>query len=322
MKAMKNSKKSTLVPAGLAGILLVILATACGGPGDKKTTDTPTAGKIRVGVDESYRLLVEAERFTFETMYKYADIDTVFRPEAEVINDFMNDSVPLIIVSRNLSDDQVAYLRERNYIPKVTKVALDAIALIVNNENPDSTFLFGTIQGIFQGKITRWDQINKKSQLQDIVVVFDHFKSSNPRYFRERFAIDSFPSTCMAANNNAEVIRYVEQHKNAIGVVGVNWISDPADTVSHDFLKRIQVAGISPEGEIDPATRYYQPFQAYIADGSYPFTREVFCINRQPYTGLAYGFSSFIAGEKGQLIVLRSGMVPAAMPVRIVELKH
>jgi phosphate transport system substrate-binding protein len=307
---------------GITGwIFMILLLASCTGGTDRKNTDTPTGGRIKVAADDSYRLLVEAERYTFETVYKYASIDTIFKPEAEVFNDFMNDSVPLIIVNRNLTEAQNEYLRQRQYVPKVTKIAIDAIALIVNNENPDTTFYYSAVRDIFNGKITSWKQISQTSKLNDLVVVFDNFKSSNPRYFREKFTIDSFPGTCVSARNNAEVISYVEKNKNAIGVISVNWISDPADSVSHNFLKRFKVAGIAPEGDNTPGARFYRPFPGYIAEGYYPFTREVFCINRQTYTGLAYGFSSFIAGEKGQLIVLRSGLVPAAMPVRTVEIK-
>jgi phosphate transport system substrate-binding protein len=301
---------------------MILLLASCSGGTDGKNTDTPTGGRIKVAADDSYRLLVEAERFTFETVYKYARIDTVFKPEAEVFNDFMNDSVPLIIVNRQLTEKQVEYLRQLQYVPKTTKIAIDAVALIVNNKNPDTMLYYSTVKDIFLGKVTTWKQINKTSGLKDLVVVFDNFMSGNPRYFREKFEIDSFPATCVAAKNNAEVIRYVEQNRNAIGVISVNWISDPADSVSHNFLKRFKVAGISMEGDDTPGAMFYRPFPGYIAEGSYPFTREVYCINRQPYTGLAYGFSSFIAGEKGQLIVLRSGLVPAAMPVRTVEIKR
>ncbi len=319
---MKSQKRITSGIIGAAWITFVMLITGCGGNANLKDSDTPTAGRIKVGVDDSYRLLTEAEVYTFEAMYKYAHIDTVFNTEADVINDFMNDSVPMIIVNRKLTDQQVAYLKERQYIPKTTKIALDGIALIVNRENPDTSLFYQTVKEIFQGKITSWSQVNRKSKLQDIRVVFDNFKSGNPRYFKEKFALDSFPSSCFAAQSNAEVINYVEKNKNAIGVISVNWISDPADTVSHNFLKRFKVVGIALEGDNDPGTKFYRPFPGYIAEGSYPFTREVFCINRQPYTGLAHGFSSFIAGEKGQFIVLHSGLVPAAMPVRLVEIKH
>jgi phosphate transport system substrate-binding protein len=319
---MKSKKLSAFFFAGGAFIAILLLINACAGDPNLKNSDTPTAGRIKVGVDDSYRLLVEAEVYTFEVMYKYAHIDTVFKTEADVINDFMNDTVPLIIVNKKLTDQQVAYLRERQYIPKTTKIALDAVALIVNNENQDTSLFYQTVSEIFKGKIKSWSQINPKSKLKDIKVVFDNFKSGNPRYFKEKFAIDSFPSTCFAAQSNAEVIRYVENNKNAIGVISVNWISDPADTVSHNFLKRFKVVGVALEGDNDPGTKFYRPFPGYIAEGSYPFTREVFCINRQPYAGLAHGFSSFIAGEKGQFIVLHSGLVPAAMPVRLVEIKH
>jgi phosphate transport system substrate-binding protein len=306
----------------LVGLAVSLLIISCGGTTNQKNTDTPTGGRIKVGVDDSYRLLVEAEMFTFEAMYKYAHLDTLCKTEADVINDFMNDSVPLIIVSRKLTDEQVAYLKERQYIPRTTKIAIDAIALIVNNENPDTSLFFQTVKDIFTGKITSWDQIDKKSKLKELKVVFDNFKSGNPRYFKEKFKLDSFPPTCFAAQSNSEVINYVEKNKNAIGVISVNWISDPADTVSHNFLKRFKVVGIAMEGDNEPGTKFYRPFPGYIAEGSYPFTRDVYCINRQSYTGLAHGFSSFIAGEKGQFIVLHSGLVPAAMPVRLVEIKH
>ncbi|MEI6172876.1 MAG: substrate-binding domain-containing protein [Bacteroidota bacterium] len=319
---MKSQNRTANRFIGASWVICLIIMTSCGGNPNSKNTDTPTGGTIKVGIDDSYHLLAEAEVFTFETVYKYAHIDTIFKTEADVINDFMNDSVPMIIVNRKLSVEQMAYLRERQYIPKTTKIAIDAIALIVNRENPDTSMFYQSIKDIFQGKITSWKQINSKSKLKDIRVVFDNFKSGNPRYFKEKFAIDSFPSTCSAANNNSEVINYVEKNKNAIGVISVNWISDPADTVSHNFLKRFKVVGIALEGDNDPGTKFYKPYPGYIAEGSYPFTRDVYCINRQSYTGLAHGFSSFLAGEKGQFIVLHSGLVPAAMPVRLVEIKH
>lgn len=306
----------------LSFFLLVLLLASCGGGSGGKNTDTPTLGQIKVGVEESYRLMIEAEVYTFETFYKYAKIEPVYLNEADVINDFMNDSLQLIVVGRNLSENQVQYLRERQFIPKITKVAVDAVALIVHKDNPDTNFFYQTVKDLFLGKISKWNQINPKSALGSVQVVFDNFKSSNPRYFSEKFKLDSLPPVCFAANSNQEVISYVETHPGAIGVIGVNWISNKADSLSNKFLQQVKVIGIALEGENDSRTKFYKPYQAYIAEGSYPFTRDVFCINRQTYTGLAYGFSSFIAGEKGQLIVLHSGLVPAAMPVRIVEIKH
>ena len=167
-------------------LFLVLFLSSCGGGTGSKNIDSPTFGRIRVGVEESYRLLIEAEVYTFETLYKYAKIDPVYLNEADVINDFMNDSMQLIVVGRSLTENQVQYLRERQYIPKITKVAVDAVALIVNKDNPDTNFFHHTIKDVFLGKVTKWKQINARSKLGSIQVVFDNFKSSNPRYFREK----------------------------------------------------------------------------------------------------------------------------------------
>ena len=45
-------------------------------------------------------------------------------------------------------------------------------------------------------------------------------------------------------------------------------------------------------------------------------------INRQTRVGLGMGFVTFVAGEKGQLIILKSGLVPAFPPQRIIEIKN
>jgi phosphate transport system substrate-binding protein len=317
---MKTVFSAKLVLA-LGGVVFFLFLASCGGGSGTQQVDTPVSGRIKVSIDDSYRLMMEAEVFAFETIYPNTRIDTMYKSEADVIEDLMNDSVPLVFVSRDLTAAEKQYLNDRQYIPKTTKIAYDAVAFIVNRDNPDTSFFYQKIREIFEGKITTWKQLNPKSRLSDIKVIFDNYKSGNPRYFREKFGIDSLPPTCYAVQTNAGVIDFVEKNANAIGIISVNWISDREDTVSNNFLKRVKVAGIALEGDNDPSTKFYRPYQAYIAEESYPFTRTVYCINRQPYRGLAFGFSAFVAGEKGQRIILRSGMVPAAMPVRIVEIK-
>ena len=307
---------------GMAGFTILLFFASCGGGTPGKQVDTQTSGHIKVGIDDSYHLLMDAEIYTFEANYKYAKIDTVYGNEADIINLFMKDSVPLVVTSRKLTDQEENYLKARQFIPKTTLIAYDGIVFIVNPDNPDTSIFYDKVEDIFKGRINTWKEVNPKSKLAGIKIVFDNYKSANPRYFKEKFGLDKLPSTCFAVNSNADVISFVEKNRNAIGVISVNWISDREDTVSNNFLKRIKVMGISTPGNNDPGAHFYRPFQAYIAQGDYPFTRKVYMINRQTYSGMAYGFSAFVAGEKGQLIVLRSGMVPAAMPVRIVEIKH
>jgi phosphate transport system substrate-binding protein len=131
----------------------------------------------------------------------------------------------------------------------------------------------------------------------------------------------SLPNYCYSANTNSEVIDYVESHPEALGIISVNWISDRDDSISHSFLKRIKVVAISSE-YYSEGEDFYTPHPAYIADKSYPFIREVYAISRETFSGLGSGFISFVASDPGQRIVLKMGMVPATMPVRLVQIKH
>jgi phosphate transport system substrate-binding protein len=79
------------------------------------------------------------------------------------------------------------------------------------------------------------------------------------------------------------------------------------------------VAGISNQ-TIATADNSYQPFQAYIATGQYPFTRYIYAIVTEPRAGLGSGFTSFVASDKGQRIILKTGILPITEPMRLVKI--
>ena len=317
---MNNLKKIYLMT--LLMIVTFTLLIGCSGNNNKTINETPTSGDIKIAVDEAYQLLFDSEVETFESLYKYAKITPLYKPEGEAIDLLMKDSVPLIISSHKLTDAQEQNLKSGNIIPKTLKIFYDALAFIVNKENPDTLIRYDQIKDIFSGKISKWQQINSKSKLGELTVVFDNNKSCNTRFIKEKFELkDNFPAYCFAVKSNPEVINFVEQNKNAIGIISVNWISDKDDTVSHGFLQKIKVVSVGDEANTDGTGNFCKPYQGNIAEGSYPLTREVFFINRETFAGLGTGFASFIAGDIGQRIILKSGLVPATMPVRLVQIK-
>jgi phosphate transport system substrate-binding protein len=319
---MNNLSKIRKIMLPLFAVAIILSGCNSCGYDSKKITETATSGNIKIAVDEAYQLLMDTEIYTFEAFYKYAKITPLNKPEGEAFDLFMKDSVRCIIASRKLTDAEDQQLRNNQFIPKTTKIAYDALVFIVNNDNNDSLLTFNQIKDIFTGKISKWSDINKNSALGNLNVVFDNNKSCNTRYIREKFELkDNFPANCFAVKSNPEVINYVEKNKNAIGIISVNWISDKDDTISNGFLHRIRVVSVGDESNTDGKGEFYKPFQGNIAEGSYPLTREVYMINRETFTGLGTGFVSFVAGEKGQRIILKSGLVPATMPIRLVEIK-
>ncbi|MEO5569594.1 MAG: substrate-binding domain-containing protein [Bacteroidia bacterium] len=284
-------------------------------------SDTPTSGNLKISVDASYQPLMDSEVNTFTSLYSLARIEVAYKPEADVINDLLNDSVKVAIANKKLSDEQEKYLNSRKCFPRTTKIAVDAIAFLVNKENPDTLLLLSQLKEILTGNISTWNKLNAKNKLDSIRIVFDNNSSGNTRFLKDKFLGDkNFPPNCYAVKTNPEVISYVQDHKNALGIIGVNWISDSDDEAANNFRKNIKVAALKNDTS-SQNQEYYQPFQAYIALNQYPLTRDVYLINRESRHGLGTGFASFVAGDKGQRIVRLAGLLPATMPIRIVKVE-
>ena len=309
----------TTVPVLLTGLLLSVMVSCTGGT-KSGLDETPTRGDIRIEADESFQPLIETEVFTFTHLYTNAKIKAVYKPENDIINDFMRDSVKVIVTSKKLSDYQIQYLRDTQIIARTTTYAYDALAIVTNKENKDTLLKYNTIKDIFLGKTQKWKEVNPKSKLGDIRVIFDNTKSGNIRYFRELFEIkDSLSKNFFAVKNNAEVIDFVSRNPDAFGIISVNWISDKYDSLSMSFTKKINVVAVSQQFVDDGS--YYRPQPGFIFDKSYPFVREIYLISRETFRGLGTGFVRWACAEQGQRIVLKSGLVPATMPIRLVQLK-
>lgn len=296
--------------------ILFLLASCINPPGMKEPTDTPTSGEVNIVIDESYTLLFDTEIFTFQSLYINAKVNAKYLPEDEAIKALMNDSAKVAVINRPLKEEERKNFSAKNIFPIETKIAEDAIAFVVNRENADTNIQFEQIARILAGIDTSWKQINKESVLDGIQLIFDNPNSANARYISGFSKEGTLPRNAYAVKSNSEVIEYVNRVKNAIGIVSVNWISDRDDSISIGFLNKIKVIGISKIGNTD---KYYKPYQAYIKTKDYPFCRDVFMINRQTRAGLGMGFVSFVAGEKGQRIILKMGLVPSISPTRLVE---
>lgn len=302
-------------------ILMVLgLATlvACG---KSEVTNTPTSGNVAISVDESFQPIIDSQVNTFEGIYKYAQIEAQYKPEGAVIESLINDSSQVAVLSRELTPQEKSVFDQRKIIPRVTKIAIDAIALIINNDNPDSLLTMDQVNDIFNGKVKNWKELNSESNLEDITIVFDNNNSSTSRYVRDSLTANhKLPQNTFASNSHEALIDYVSQNKSALGVIGVNWISDLDDSTAVGFLQKIKVIGISKDPNPVTTESYYQPYQAYIAQGAYPLRRFLYIISTEGRAGLGTGFVSFVAGDKGQRIILKSGLVPATMPVRVIGL--
>ena len=224
-------KKDKMKRSCVIAVFTVIIFSGCHGGDERTDLDTEDSGTIHISVDESFKPVIDSQIQVFEALYPKAKIIAEYKPEAQCFRDLINDSTRMIIVTRGLTDEEEKFYKDSlKYLPSWTKVANDAIAVIVSNNAPDSVFTMSAIRGILDG-----------STGDKQLAVFDGLSSTST----VRFAIDSIlkgkpfdPKKVFAVKNSQEVIDYVAKHDNVIGFVGVSWIGNKEDTSQLSFLKR------------------------------------------------------------------------------------
>lgn len=300
---MKNQMKFTV--AAVAALLLA----GCSNP--MTVTEAHGIGKSKIYIDESFKPLFDTSIYTFEGQNPMADITPMYTTEDEAIRTLLKGETDAICITRDFTKKEKDDLRKSNVEVKSDLIAKDAIALIINPENPDSNLTVDQIKRILTGQDTVWSSLKT-----GINVVFDNINSANFIYMRNLTGNARVPSNVFAVKSNEEVIEYVKKNRSAIGIIGVNWISDEDDPQALSFRSGLTVVAVAESQGKD----YFKPYQAYIYTKEYPLTREVWVLNKGSRDGVNNGLVLFLIGEKGQLIIQKSSLVPAHAVARMVEI--
>jgi phosphate transport system substrate-binding protein len=268
------------------------------------------SGTVDLVVDESFAPIIDDEKYVFESTYTEGKLNLINLPENEVLNLFLSDSVRVAILARELKPEEAKFYESKKIRLLVNRFALDGIALITHKSNPDSLVTVDEIISVMQGKGGAIDRL-----------IFDNANSSTVRYMKELSGISELPvKGVYALKTNQEVIRYVNDNPGSIGVIGINWIVQPDEDLE-EIVSTLKIMGVKNQAGKPGSDGYYQPNQNDLATGNYPLTRNLYIINAEGKSGLGTGFASFLAGERGQRIVLKSGLLPDSIPPRQIIIK-
>lgn len=275
-------------------------------------------GNIDFCCDESYANVLAQQVFVFTRTNPGAFIDMTRCTERDALNALLEDSVRLITMTRRLTASEKNRILENQLNCNETHIAVDAIAFVVNKNNPDSILTVENIRSILTGEVTQWSELFPQSKLGKIQVIFDNRNSSTVRYVVDSIcAPDVLYNGVAAVDNTLQVVNEVSKRRNAIGVIGAGWINalDSAEVRVRDRVSPVRV-------KKTPDAKAFGPFQAYIASADYPYFRSIYMINTESNNGLCTGFTIFVAGQRGQKIFEKSNISPARIEERVINLKN
>lgn len=258
---------------------------------------------IRISVDESFEPVISEEIKVFESAYPDTKVIVEYKPEAQCLRDLQKDSTKLVIISRELSKIETKYFNDKiGFKPEFAQLAKDAIAVIVNVNTTDSVF-----------SIARLKNLLSESNSDKLKVAIDgNTATSTVRYLRDSLLKGGlFSKNIQGAKNSEDLINYISTTENAVGFVGISWITNPKSKQQEEALKKVKLALVECKN-CDKDT-YAKPSQQTITFNQYPLVRGLYYALKENYAGLGSRFVFFLTTERGQLIFRRASLVPTKM---------
>lgn len=331
---------SSVKYAALAlAVMLGLGATSC--LKYEKDPHSSTSGTTTMVCDNTFENIFEKEVDVFEYQYPDAHILVRYGTQAEALDSLFSLNTRSVVITRDLTPEEkralkAKYKKERgaNVNVRSAKIAVDAVAFIVNPKNTCEKLTVSELADIMSGSSTQWNDL-EPSKLGKINVVLDQTGSSLATFLTDSLLHGKpLGPNVYSAGSIKDVFSIVEKNPNAIGVLGVSWITsdmDKADVSRDELAKsvlddgavigatltdRVKVLKVNRDDEV----RAYKPYQQYIFDGSYPLFRQIYMVTTASTSNVAGGFYSFVTGPIGQKIIMKTGILPARVSVQQVEL--
>lgn len=214
----------------------------------------------------------------------------------------INKTVDIANASRQIKSEEVSEAKSNGVDPVEHIIARDAIAVIVNPENPVNQLTLQQISDIYSGKISNWKEVGGEDR--PIVRLSRETNSGTHVYFLETvlrlgkkddktlFSMDT-----LLLPSSEGIVAEVRQNPNAIGYDGLGYV--PKD------LKMIAIAEKA-------GGAYVLPSIATVNDKTYPIARDLYMYTNGQPTGVIKEYLDWILGPEAQQIVAQLGFVPIA----------
>ena len=216
------------------------------------------------------------------------------------IASLINKTVDIANASRQIKPEEVDQAKANGVNPVEHIIARDAIAVIVNPENPVSKLTLKQISDMYSGKINNWSEVGGEDR--PVVRLSRETNSGTHVYFLETVLRlgkkddkTLFSTDTLLLPSSEGIIAELRQNPNALGYDGLGYV--PKD------LKMIAIAK-------EPGGQYVLPAIATVNDKTYPIARDLYMYTNGEPTGVVKEYLDWILSEEAQKIVADLGFVP------------
>lgn len=280
-------------------LVLSCILISCSSSNNSSSSDSSASYIENKGSDTIVNLaLAWAERYQSE--HTDVRISVTGGGSGTGIAALINNTVDLANASRKIKDEEIAEAQAKGVEPVEHIIARDAIAVIVNPENPVNELTLQQLSDIYSGEITNWTAVGGDDR--PIVKLSRETNSGTHVYFLETVLRlgDSEDKTLFSMDtlllpSSEGIISEVRDNPNAIGYDGLGYVPDD--------LKMIAIA--KEEGG-----DYILPSIETVNDKSYAIARDLYMYTDGEPQGVVREYLDWILSEEAQQIVADLGFVP------------
>ncbi|WP_432671790.1 PstS family phosphate ABC transporter substrate-binding protein [Flavobacterium sp. SM2513] len=290
-------------------IVIITIFLACKDKVEGQNKNTILTGEMNLYVDQTVQSLIEGQVEVFENQYD-AKIQLTAKTESEIVNDLLSGKTNMAVLTRRLTKEEENYFDNKKIIPRISHFASDAVVFIRNKSNNDTLIDLDDVYDLLHGKSSNINSL-----------VFENPNSSVVTYMNRWANVKAGPKESLySLNSTKEVLEFVAKNPNAIGVIGMDAVAEPYPEWQ-SLVENVNVLAVKNVKNATNNKSYYKPSQANLGAGLYPLKRSIYVLNYQGSAGLGTGFASFVVGDIGQRIVLKSNLLPITIPQRNINIR-
>jgi len=287
-------------------LLFLIILTACSGQSSQSPNQNEQDPQFYIenkGSDTMVNLaLAWAEKY--QLLFPEVSLSVTGGGSGTGIAALINRTVDISNASRQIKEEELQTARDNGADPVEFVVARDAIAVIVNIENPITRLSLQQLSDIYSGKISNWLEVGGEDR--PIVRLSRETNSGTHVYFLEvvlrlgqKDNTTLFSTDTLLLPSSEGITSEIRHNPNALGYDGLGY-------VTHD----VKVIAVSPDG-ISP---YILPSAETVNNNTYPIARDLYMYTAEQPDGIVKEYLDWIFSSEAQQIVTDLGFVPVVDP--------
>jgi phosphate transport system substrate-binding protein len=297
---MINEPRITKPHIIFLSIVFLLLISSCARPSDSTESEPGHSGTIENKGSDTIVNLALAWAEAYQKVKPEVRISVTGGGSGTGIASLINGTVDIANASRKIKAEEITNAEANGINPVEFVVARDAIAIIVNLENPVNQLTIDQLSDIYSGKISNWLEVGGEDR--PIVRLSRETNSGTHVYFLEQVLRkgDKNDKTLFSMNtllmpSSEGISAEIRQNPNAIGYDGLGYVTED--------MKVIAVA-VNAEGP------FVLPSAESVNSQQYPIARDLYMYTAEEPSGAILEYLNWIRTPEAQAIVKELGFVP------------